>query len=336
MPAITFITPQNISGTYDATWRSYDCTSILPGGFTASGVLIRYRFSTDATDSSTVGFRRGDSTDTTTWRAHCATGGAQWSYAACGIDSADDTFDYNVGTTNGTPVVQVVGFFDSAHVKFRQNAATFTPGEAVYSDINIATATGADTAVAAIFQVWSDRGMFNKIAWRKNGSSEDIYGFPGEQTQNSGTNSGTGLAICGVDGSEIFEAKQESANGGDCIALVGYFVSGITWNDPATDASTATTGSYQDVSVSGHAVYCEMLHTAGTEDTDYYVTKNEIGDDYYDAGPAYQQMLLEVDTGNKIRQKISATTLDLYMRATITAGTAQAPRSMHINRMMRG
>lgn len=314
--AVEPITATDISGTYDNTKQTYDCTALIPSGMTASGVLIRYKYSA-STSSDNVGFYRGDSTDTYQWRANTKSS-ATWEYCAVGLDSADDTFDYTInGLGAGTPTVQVVGFFNSSYVKFFQNATTYTPGNAVYADVDISAATGGDTAVAGIFHIYSQRSSAILMAWRKKGSSDDIYGTVGKAAANGGV----GMAIVGVDGSEVCQFKQSSSFGGASAYLVGYFTGGISFNDPASDKSTGTTGSYQSVSVTSGAVmaYVEMIHTSNTDGISQGVTGDSSGDDTYGAGAPYIPSLIEVITTDTIYQKIASTSQDLYMRATIDA-----------------
>ena len=316
--ALEFITPTDISGTYDNTWRSYDCTAIIPSGMSASGVLIRYQYN-GTTSANDVGFRRGDSTDTRQWKAYAQTT-STWEYAAIGLDSADDTFDYAINSGAGTPTVEVMGFFESSMVKFLQNGTAYTPGTGTYADVDISAATGGDTAVAGIFQIDSQRGGgVIQTGWRAKGSSDDIYGSTGSNAPLNGS----GLALAKCDGSEVCQWKQSSSFGGASAILVGYFLSGISFNDPASDKSTGTTGSYQTVSVTSGAVaaYVEMIHTSGTYDVDHGLSNDGTADDTYGNAPPLVPAFIEV-TSDLIEQKIENTAQDLYLRATIDAAAS--------------
>lgn len=312
MPAVNFITPHTASITADSTWRSFDCTSLLPGGFTASGVLLRYKYS-GVTTSNLVGFRRGDSTDTRTWKAVAESSGT-WEYAAIGLDASDDTFDYNMASGVGTPTLQVVGFFDDSHVKFFQNGTAFTPGTGSYADANIATATGGDTAIGAIFQIDNQRAAAVRFGWRVNGGSDDLYSYPGDEGA-----SGCGMVIVQVDGSEICEWKQDSAFGGASAILIGYIVSGWTFDSPAVDKSTGTTGSWESVAVTTGAVaaYVEMHHTGGTHNVSGGMSTDDGVEDTYGGLSSVSCALIEVTLSDAIEQKISSTSQDLYLRSTV-------------------
>lgn len=315
MPAITFISPHTASITADSTWRSFDCTSLLPGGFTASGVLLRHKYS-QSTSSNAIGFRRGDSTDTRTWKAY-SEDSSTWEYAAIGLDSADDTFDYNMASGIGSPTLQVVGFFDATHVKFLQNGTAYTPGNGSYADVNIAAATGGDTAIAGIFQVDSQRGAAKlKTGWRVNGGSDDLYASVGDSDTPL---NGCGMVIVQVDGSEICEWKQDSSFGGASAILIGYIVSGFTFNSPASDKSTGTTGSWENVAVTSGAVaaYVEMVHTSDTHAVSAGVSTDDAVEDTYGTSPPMACLLVEVTLTDAIEQKISSTSQDLYLRSTV-------------------
>lgn len=315
MPAINFISPHAASITADSTWRSFDCTSLLPGGFTASGVLLRYSYN-GPTSSNLVGFRRGDSTDTRTWKAFSETSGT-WEYAAIGLDSADDTFDYYLSSGSASPTLQVVGFFDSTHVKFLQNGSAYTPGNGVFADVDISSATGSDTAIGGIFQIDSQRGAARLLtAWRVNGGSDNLYSAVGDS--DTALN-GCGMVIVEVDGSEICEWKQDSSFGGASAILVGYIVSGWTFNSPASDKSTGTTGSWESVTVTTGAVaaYVEMVHTSNTHNVAGGMSTDDSVEDTYGGLPPISPALIEVTLTDAIEQKISSTSQDLYLRATV-------------------
>lgn len=317
MAALEFITRTDISGTYDSTWRSYDCTTLIAGLSditTASGVLLEYEWSA-TTSSDDIGFRRGDSTDTDVWQTSAQTGVRQ---VAIGLDSADDTFDYYADSGAGVPSIFIIGFFNDDDVKFLQNTTNFTPGNGTYADANIASATGGDTAIAGIFHHLSDRTNLINWAWRKKGTSEDtIYG----ELSNT-SESGDGLIICGCDGSEVCEFKQSSSFGGDSAALVGYFISGITWKDTATDISEGTTGSYQPADITptdAFAAYVVSFNVGVTTEEGFGVRKDSGGNDGYGDVAQITTHLVEIGAGDTIEQHIEATTRDLYLRATIDA-----------------
>lgn len=310
---ITFITPSSKSVTADNAWHNIDVTSDIPGGFSPSGVLVRYRWS-GATSNGKAGFRHGDSTDTYVFEGRAETSGC-WEQGAAGLNASNE-FGYLF--EGGSPTLQVIGFFDDTHVVFLTTAATFSPGTS-YTDADISSATGGDTATVAIFQICSDRTTaVASFGWRQNGSSDDIYerpggGFDGNQAQN-----GCGMVLVGVDGSEVCEFKTSSTFVLDAAILIGYFVSGATWNATASDVSTATTGSWQPISIGAGptAAYVEMINTTWTDGDQGGLSSDGSADDTHGAMPPLFVGLLEVNGSSEVEQYIGNTDIDAYLRAT--------------------
>ncbi len=335
MAAVEFITRTNINGTYDSNWYSYDCTSLLSGLSTittASGVLLEYVWS-EPTSADVIGFRRGDSTDIATWKTSAQLGVRQ---VAIGLDPVDNTFDYNAASGAGVPSIYVIGFFNADDVVFLQNRVSYTGGVGAYADVDISSQTGVDTATAGIFHFVSERTNSTDFGWRNNGTSETtIYG-----TFCNGSLEGDGLVICGVDGNEICETNMSSGFAGDKIHLVGYFKSGITWKDTATDISTATAGSYQSTSITptgAYAAYVVSFHAADVEEG-FGVRKDATGNDGYGEVAQVTTHLVEIDASDNIEQHIQTTSRDLYLRATIDslpAGPAITPLAgRHLQNLM--
>jgi hypothetical protein len=200
------------------------------------------------------------------------------------------------------------GYFGTEAVFF-DNAASKTPsGGFSWSAVSIASDTGADTAVAAIVEV--------NTSWaglRKTGS-----------TDNRPTSYSThGGAIVGVNGSEQFDIQTDSSS--SPIFVVGYIKSGATLATNGTNRSTATTGSYVDVTAFASGV-AGVYEVAATGSASFALRKKgDAGDLYYEPGLGNAWMIIEGDGSRVIQQKIAAATVDLWELGVLDAAESGVP-----------
>ncbi len=320
MAAIEFLSsPQDLSAIEDSSWNSYDVTSHMTGlGITPSGVLLRYRY-TGGTSANEVGFRRGDSTDDYRFRSYSTSSvDHAWQFAAIGIDT-DDQFDAYFQSGAGTPHLELLGFFNEDDVVFFQNATAYNATNGSYGDVDISSATGADTAVAAIFQWDNPRATAGTdVGWRAKGSTDDIYGAVGS---SDGTE-GLGACISKCDGSEVFQLKVSSSFAtSNAIKLVGYIKSGVTFFDPATDKATATTASWVSVTVGADYIgaYFEFDNSSGTNNITVGISEDGSADDTKGDIREHSVWFVELDGSGNCEQYIEAATSDLHLRMAFDA-----------------
>jgi hypothetical protein len=215
--ATKFITPVNVTPSTKYSYVDVDVSSYVSDS--ATGVII-HAYSSD-TDGHPCTLRKNGSTDDIdSFINHT------WIYT--GIDD-NKIFEAYVSSEI---TILLVGYFEDEAVFFT-NAVDKTPtDDGTWRDISIASDTGSDTAIGAIFSV-----RFNN-SWglRKKGSSDNrLY---------EGFDCG---AIIGVDGNEVLQCNLEE--GGWKLFLVGYIKSGWNFNTNAEDVSLSSTGSWVDAPV---------------------------------------------------------------------------------------
>ena len=309
MAALTFITPVTLTTTNDATWRDMDVSAYVTS---ASGVLLRLSYS-GATSNDNCGFRKnGNTTDTYTNEApeHY-----HYSYHAVGIDGSD-IFEYNLQQGAGTPTLELIGYFSSADVVFFD---TFVQPPSIsastWTDWDISTDTGADTAIAAIMWSRNPRSNATTMGFRANGSTDSFTSDIDQQTTR-------GMTIVNLDGSEIMEIYQSSTFNDPKTFCVGYIKSGWTAIDPATSINVSVIDTWEDQSVGSNTdgVFVEVVGNASAA---------EYGIDD-DAHP--EALLNETDTtfgaalvpatANTIEVRADSTSTTFYVRGYFSEAAA--------------
>lgn len=233
MAAITFLdAPVDVTPTDDGTYHDVDVTSYVSS---ASGVLLRVSH-TSGGDLDFAARKNGSTDD---YYADVQTNGHI--YYAIGIDGSD-IFECKLQTTGSSWLIELLGYFDSTDVVFFDDAVASPATQAAWTDWDISSDTGVDTAIAAICFAHCHSGSVKEVGFRKNGSTDD-------RTHDVPIQSIQGAIVVGVDGSEIFEYYRET----DFIDpyVIGYIKSGVTMNTNATDISLGTTGSWTNLSSLG-------------------------------------------------------------------------------------
>lgn len=291
------ITPTLIDAqiTQESTWASADLSALIQSGATGVVLLVK---NTD-TFTRAVGFRKTGSTDDS-FNVPTLGAGRQRTYFV-GVNGSR-TLEYFVSAPEVLDVY-VIGSFGAEATFFTNWVSKGTLNGSAYTDVNISSDTGADTAVAAI--VYTGESYF--FRYRKNGSTDDI---------GADDNLSWHFALVGVDASEIFEARDGQGTAG--LHLVGYLTAGVTMHTNAIDRSTATTGSFAALATQTSAlgyVYTarstnsDTITVRGTAHTSFdpYATLESLGSGQFVAG------------GTAAEQKISAATMDLFERGYFTA-----------------
>jgi hypothetical protein len=129
----------------------------------------------------------------------------------------------------------LVGYYTSDAVFFT-NGILKSPPDWGWADVSIAANTGADTAIAAIFETVS--GAYNDYGYRKNGSTDSYAGVTYQHY--------TIGAVIGVDANEICEIYSQYGYGGWLSYLVGYIKSDHVFYTNATVISGGTINTWTD------------------------------------------------------------------------------------------
>lgn len=293
----TFITPVEVTPAPNGAWTDVDCSAHIPAGST--GVILHI----SSPWYASVGWRKNGSTDARTDSAGLSNPGHWW--AMIGVD-ANRVFEFYKNDSNCK--CYLVGYTGSEAVFF-DNAVDKSLGIAAASwrDVDISANTGADTAVAAVFEIICDG-----TAWglRKNGSTYN---------QSKGAASHVG-AIAGVDGSEILEAYYSAFSVSAKLWLVGYFKSGVTMPTEPTDLSLGGTGAWTDLTaITAGAVGGMIDVLSSTYDKAYGLRENGSTEDIYQQLPRHAYGFVEADASQIIEGEIADTNIDFWLTGTFDA-----------------
>ena len=302
MVAFTQITPVDITPVSSAVWTTTDVSSHVTS---ASGVLLRINYSA-GTSSDTVGLRKTGSTDSDLW-SNPDNGGA---YYCCGIDGSNQLDIYTQSGGAGSPTVEIYGYFDSTDTVFFTEPPRYQ-ANGTYTDIDISTDTGGDTAIGAIIQITNERGTNADFACRPKGSVTDHY-------DQLSALCAIGAVIIGVDGSEIFEAKQSSSFAGSAFKIMGYVKTGMTFYDDPQDKSLSTTGSYQTITIPTSSG--GLFRVRGVADATAGIRKDSGTDPFDNIGASVEQSAVVVEAvSNDVEGKIDVTTTDFFLWGIVDA-----------------
>ena len=222
--------PINVTPGTQGAWTDVD-NAAVPSG--AKGVFLCYENNVTANPpgDKDVGARKNGSTDTFLSKGYwnnSPTGIGTHHYVQVAVD-ADGIFEVYVQDTSLT-TVWLLGYWENdANVVMLTNVIDKTPTrDDTWRTVDIASDTGADTAVAAIITHYQPDGNYESSGVRKIGSTNTaMYGGWWHNT-----------TIVTLNGSEQFEARV-AAGGASKIYLIGYLKGGWVdaesvgpWTDP--------------------------------------------------------------------------------------------------------
>jgi hypothetical protein len=204
----------------------------------------------------------------------------------------------------------------------------------VWEDVDISADTGADTAIGAIFIIQNSSSLpggtgtaHRHVGLRKKGSTDDRW------KDLRSTNATAG--IIGVDGSEVCQFFVQTDVNDAKPYLVGYVTSGAVFFTNAADKSTATTGSYVDVDITGdigadnaNGALVELIPTVDSSfGQAAFRRKGATYDHYYTL--THSWLPVEIDANDVFQQKVWSTEYDLFL-VGYTLESA-APPSLSVN-----
>lgn len=288
--AVASVAMTELTGIATGSFQDVDLDSFVTVPSGATGAIIDIH--NPSASDYTAGARANGSTDNRT----ATHGNNSWIRLAVALDA---NHIVEVYISNTAQKVYVRDFFGDESTFFTNGVAKSPASSGLWLDVDISANTGADTAIVGIFHMHSVGGS-RTFGMRKNGSTDARL-----QTMDNS------MIIIGVDASEICEQQTNDTDADNY--LMGYVTDQATFDTNATDKSTGTTGSYQDVdtfdSGKSHGVY-EVYATATANA--WMRTKGET-DDLYDA-PAFNHAwtLVKGDASRIVEGKISATTTDFF------------------------
>jgi hypothetical protein len=270
----------------------------------AVGVWVRCKNSASST-AFLWDVRKNGSTDTFGYDALSA---SLHTLAYVGID-ANGIFEARVSSTTYLDLY-VMGYMMSP-VTMNTNAldvSTSTTGS--YVDVDLSSYTGA---TMALLSAWA---ATYALYTRKNGSTDDRYADSIPYLANA-----RGV-IVGLDGSQLFEQKIGDAYSD--LYVQGYYAgTKVTMHTNATDRSTTTTGSYEDVAAlpGGALVGFYDLVNRLSSGYDGGLRKNGESEDPYAGTRADSRTcwIVECDGSQVVEQKIENAAVDLWELGYATA-----------------
>lgn len=288
----TFIDAVEVVPGSNIEWTDVDISSYIPAG--ASGVILHIVNNHPST-SQAFGCRKNGSTD----ERLTSIGAASHVWLSIGVDE-NRIFD---GRANPTYTdIYVVGYYTSSEAVFFTNAIDKSLSTTdAWTDIDIASDTGANTAIAAIFEVVNTTA--SNVGLRKKGNTDNLY--------SSSSPKHFGYVV-GVDASEVCQGYISNTNAD--FFLVGYLKSSAVFPDAQTNLSLGSTGSYYDLTAFPGGATCGfiMVKTALTA-YKYALRENGSEDDsYYDA-EYYCQAIVKCDVNELVEGKIENAATDFYL-----------------------
>ena len=232
---------------------------------------------------------------------------------------ADDIFETHTDSVDTDENFHLVGYFLDGDADGPTNRLDKSLSVANWTDIDISSDTGTDTAIAAAGFMLNtdDKGNDESGGVRVNGSTDT---WPYGDLDNVATSDGVYHGFCiGCDGSEIFEHRRES-NDLDLYVTAYIIDANYTAKTNGVDYSTGTTGSYQTGDItsdtSGTTIGAVFGVINGTSDDDQFAIRNPDNSSWEVYGRIFEGIScfsISVDSGQQFEQKIEVTSLDCYL-----------------------
>lgn len=304
-----FITPVEVTPGTAGAWTDVDVSANIPAGST--GVIVHI-VNTD-TGGLALGLRKNGSTDgrTNNMRAD------SHKWACIGVDGSR-IFEAFVGSTTLIDIF-LVGYFTTDAVFFTNAVDKSIGATGAWTDVDISGDTGADTAIAAVWELVDTTNSGLSWGFRKNGSTDNRLQFSNAGSQHV-------FGIIGVDGSEIFEHQTASLS--IDVFLVGYLKSGAVLNTNALDRSLGSTGSFVDLTAlpagAIGGIY-EVINTSAA--ADWGLRKNGSSESILHT-QRHGWSIPEADASQLVEGQIAATTQDFFEIGHFTSAAQQFSQSV--------
>ena len=288
--------PHHVTPATAGSWQDVDVSLYIPIG--ATGVIVQW-VGELATDWD-YGIRMNGSSDTFGLRK--AYGDAQ-GFLMTGVDG-NRVFEVYTESTSVT--TYLIGYMMGG-VNFFLNALQKSLSlTTAWEDVDIGADTSADTAMGAIFTVVNTSASSREFGVRMKGSSDS-------RTNDLRLDTAV-LSLIGVDTNEFAQFYREDA--GVELYLTGYVTSGAVFFMNAVDKSTATTGSYVGVNITGDVgsdnANGAILEIANVNTRRTALRRNGALYDFYQ-DMSHTWALTAIDAANIFEQKIEVDDADLFL-----------------------
>jgi len=320
MPAAAFVRVTMAEVTTSTSYVDVDANSY---GVPADAVGVWVRLDNTAGAAYDWDVRKNGSTDTF---GYDEVYNNRHTLAYVGID-ANGIFEARCSSTSNLDLY-VMGYMTSP-VTMNTNALDVSTGTTgSYVDVDLSSYTGATMALLSA-RTTATTGPY-ALYTRKNGSTDNRYA---DSIPYLGNARGV---IVGLDGSQLFEQKIETLSSD--LYVQGYYAgTKVTIHTNATDRSTTTTGSYEDVTAlaSGALVGFYDLNNTSAGSYDGALRKNGESEDPYAEVRADSRTswIVECDGSRIIEQKIENSVVDLWELGYATAEFTEYTKalSLHIH-----
>lgn len=289
--AVTWITP--VAGASGATgsWVDIDNAAVPDN---ATGVILHFRNTADA--EQVYGFRKNGSTDDRTGTLYFENHG--WGIVGC-----DSSGIFELYRSSTQFIFDICGYFTDDAV-FNTNGVDKSLGStSAWTDIDISSDTGADTAIGAIVEIFPVADGSYNWGLRKNGSSDNRTASSTKRSVFSG--------IVGVDGSEIFEGYI--SNTGMDFYLLGYVTTESTFHTNATDLSLGTTAAWTDLTAIDTGATGGFIEIHNGNGNQVGLRKNGSSENIYRKHRGHTYGHVECDASQLIEGEISNTATDFFL-----------------------
>jgi hypothetical protein len=282
-------------------WQDVDNANVPD---TATGVILHI-VNKHASSWYNCGWRKNGSTDN---RADQLKPDMHiWTFVGC---DGSGIFEVNVGNTTNMDV-WLVGYVES-DAAFLTNGTDYLPGsDDTWTDADITTDTGGDTAVAAFFEITQSGDT--DVGYRKNGSTDARLPWNYQRHH---------AAVIGVDSGEVAELYKGSTSVTG-MYLLGYFKdsASVTFNTNATDYSLSTTDAWTDLTaLPANAIGGFFEVNAVSSAVDAGLRKNGTGEDIYRLlGNRKSAAIIECDGSQLIEGKIDTANIDFWLSGWATS-----------------
>jgi len=286
-----FITPTDITPGTTGAWVDVDVSSYVSAA--ATGIVLRFIKNDTSSTSRAIGCRKNGSTDNRT-NVLCYTPAGHNVYMAVGVD-ANKIVEIYVGANVN---VQIVAYFEDDAVFFTNGIDKSLDTVDTWIDIDISGDTGADTAIAAIFENIGG-SVDHHGGQRNNGSTDGLNGDPGAHAG----------CIIGVDENEICEGKIDNTDVD--FFLLGYIKSDSIFYVNRVEYGVGVTETWTDTSPLPSGAEGGYFQAGGNNRG---IRKNGSTEDYHDG--AYHSMgciTVECDANKIVELWVKYTYFKFYL-----------------------
>lgn len=306
-----FVEPVEITPATINAWVDVDCSAHIPP--TATGII--FHVVNKALTNQACGWRKNGSTDNRTATAHQINVDEDAQFWACvGVDSARIA-EFYIG--NATDIdIFLVGYY-TTDATFLDNAIDKTPGTTgSYQTVNVSADTGAQTAIAAIFDVAGDSAAASAtMAYRMTGSTDDIVRESINHLQ----------IIVPLDGAETCQVKIADLT--NKLWLMGWITSHFVTTTNRVDMSLATTGAWTDLAALPSDAIGVVMHCADTANAERYGLRKKGSTENltYEMSTRHATAIVECNSAQLVEGYASAVGVDFFRIGYFQAVSSGVP-----------